>query len=112
MNFSSFLSFVAVGFCSPTVSSFPFPLLFDFIRLRFRCLWWWWCVVRSGSLPSEARPLFLYLAPTSFLRPSVDMDLGRSRGRPRARSQIREEHTPGREREEEKMMRVGQPLDT
>ena len=34
---------------------------------------------------------------SSFFRPSVDMDLGLSRGRPRARLHTREEHTPGRD---------------
>ena len=36
----------------------------------------------------------VYLAPTSFLRPSVLMDLGRSRGRPKARDQIKEDMHP------------------
>ena len=35
-----------------------------------------------------------HLAPTSFLRPGVDMDLGLSNGSPRARSHTRDEHTP------------------
>ena len=38
--------------------------------------------------------IMIYFAFTSFLRPSVDIDLGRSRGRPRARSQIRDAVTP------------------
>lgn len=36
----------------------------------------------------------IYLAPTAFISPSVDMDFGRSIGRPRARSQTSEANTP------------------
>lgn len=38
--------------------------------------------------------LSVHLYPTSFIRPSVVSDFGRSMGRPRARSQMSDDSTP------------------
>lgn len=43
-------------------------------------------------LNSRGKPI--YLAPTDFISPSVDIDFGRSIGRPKARSQTSEANTP------------------